>query len=42
MQNETLKVIRKRRSIRKYQAEQISDEEVQAIVEAALYAPTKH
>jgi nitroreductase len=40
MQNETLKVIRNRRSIRKYTAEQISDEEVKAIVEAAIYAPT--
>ncbi|MHC1740162.1 MAG: nitroreductase family protein [Anaerolineaceae bacterium] len=40
MQNETLKVIRNRRSIRAYKAEQISDEEVQAILEAALYAPS--
>ncbi len=40
MQNETLKVIRNRRSIRKYTAEQISDEEVQAIIEAAIYAPS--
>jgi nitroreductase len=40
MQNETLKVLRKRRSIRKYKAEQVKDEEVQAIIEAAIYAPT--
>ena len=40
MQNETLKVISKRRSIRSYKPEQISEEEVQAIVEAAIYAPT--
>lgn len=40
MQNATLKVIRNRRSIRQYKPEQISDEEVQAIIEAAVYAPT--
>ena len=40
MQNETLSVIRRRRSIRKYKAEQVSDEEVQAIIEAAIYAPS--
>jgi nitroreductase len=37
--NETLTVIKNRRSIRKYEAKQISDAEVQAILEAALYAP---
>jgi nitroreductase len=40
MQNETLSVIHHRRSIRKYKAEQISDEEIQAIIEAAIYAPS--
>jgi nitroreductase len=40
MQNETLKIIHARRSIRKYQAKQISNAEVEAIVEAAIYAPT--
>ena len=40
MQNETLSVIHNRRSIRMYKAEQISDEEVQAIIEAAIYAPS--
>ena len=37
--NETLKLIKQRRSIRSYKAEQIKDEELQAIVEAGLYAP---
>ena len=38
--NETLTVIRNRRSIRKYKAEQIGDSELQAIMEAAIYAPS--
>ena len=37
--NETLRVIKQRRSIRAYRAEQITDDEVQAVVEAGLYAP---
>lgn len=37
--NETLKVINNRRSIRKYQAKQIPDAELQAILQAALLAP---
>ncbi len=37
--NETLRVIRQRRSIRRYKAEQMQDEELQAILEAGLYAP---
>lgn len=37
--NETLKTIKQRRSIRSYQDEQIKDEELQAIVEAGMYAP---
>jgi nitroreductase len=40
MQNQTLSVIRSRRSIRKYKAEQISGDEIQAIIEAAIYAPS--
>ena len=32
--NETLKVLKERRSIRKYKAEQIRDEELNAILEA--------
>ena len=38
--NETLKTIKSRRSIRKYQAEQIKEEELQAVLEAAISAPT--
>jgi nitroreductase len=37
--NETLKVIKSRRSIRKYKAEQIADSELQQILESAIYAP---
>jgi nitroreductase len=37
--NETLIVIKNRRSIRKYKAKQIGDAELKAIIEAALYAP---
>lgn len=37
--NETLKVIRHRRSIRKYKTQQITDSALQAILEAAIYAP---
>lgn len=40
MQNATLSVIRNRRSIRKYSTKQVSDEEIQAIIEAAIYAPS--
>jgi nitroreductase len=38
--NETLAVIKKRRSIRKYTPEQIGDKELEAIMEAAIYAPS--
>lgn len=37
--NETLTVIKTRRSIRKYRSEQISDSELQSIMEAAIHAP---
>ncbi len=37
--NETLKTIKQRRSIRSFQAEQIKEEELQAVLEAGLYAP---
>jgi nitroreductase len=37
--NETLKVIKKRRSIRSFRNEQIKEEELQAVLEAGLYAP---
>ena len=38
MMNETLKVLQERRSIRKYKAEQIKDEELDAILEAGTWA----
>lgn len=37
--NETIKVIKKRRSIRKYKAEQIAAAELQEILDCAIYAP---
>lgn len=37
--NETLKVIKQRRSVRTYKEDQIKDEELQAILEAGQYAP---
>ena len=40
MINETLEVIRRRRSIRQYLSKQISDSELDAIMEAALFAPS--
>ena len=38
--NETLKTLLERRSIRAYRPEQIKDEELEAIVQAGLYAPS--
>ena len=38
--NETLKVLKERRSVRKYKAEQIRDEELNAILEAGTWAPS--
>lgn len=38
--NETLELIRNRRAIRRYKAEQIKDEELNAILEAGLFAPS--
>lgn len=35
--NETLKVLKERRSVRKYKAEQIRDEELNAILEAGTW-----
>jgi len=40
MTNETLEVIKARRSVRKYTSQQVSDEQLNAILEAGLYAPT--
>lgn len=37
--NETLKVIKQRRSIRAFKNEQVKEEELQAVLEAGLYAP---
>lgn len=37
--NQVLRCIKERRSIRKYKAEQISEEELNCILEAGLYAP---
>lgn len=37
--NETLRIIKQRRSIRSYKDEQIKDEELQAVLEAGQYAP---
>ncbi|MEL7567103.1 MAG: nitroreductase family protein [Dehalobacterium sp.] len=37
--NETLKIIKQRRSVRSYKDEQIKEEELQAVLEAGLYAP---
>lgn len=38
--NETLDIIKKRRSVRDFKAEQISDAEIVAIIEAGTYAPS--
>ena len=38
--NETLRVLRERRSIRKYKTEQIKDVELDAILEAGTWAPS--
>ena len=38
--NEVLKALRERRSCRCYKPEQITDEELQAVLEAGTYAPT--
>lgn len=37
--NETLKIIKRRRSVRSFKEEQIKEEELQAILDAGLYAP---
>lgn len=38
--NETMKTLLTRRSIRKFKEDQISDEELSAVIEAGKYAPT--
>lgn len=40
MDNEVLKALRERRSVRQFKSEQISDEELQAVLEAGTFAPT--
>lgn len=40
MTNETLRVLKERRSIRKYKPQQISEEELSAILEAGTWAPS--
>ena len=40
--NQTIETIKNRRSVRKYSSEQIKDEELESILEAAVYAPTGH
>lgn len=42
MENEVLKAIRERRSIRRYEQEQIKDEELTAVLEAGTWAATGH
>lgn len=42
MDNEVLKAIRERRSIRRFQETQITDEELKAVLEAGTWAPTGH
>jgi nitroreductase len=37
--NETLQIIKRRRSVRDYQDKQVPDADLQTIIEAALYAP---
>lgn len=40
--NDVIKAIKQRRSTRKYTEQQISDESLNTILEAGLYAPTAH
>ncbi|AXV37269.1 MAG: nitroreductase [Methanobacterium sp. BRmetb2] len=40
--NQVLETIKNRRSVRQYSTEQIKDEELEKILESAIYAPTGH
>jgi nitroreductase len=40
--NQVLETIKSRRSVRKYQNEQIKDEELDKILDSAIYAPSGH
>ena len=42
MQTEVLQAMQDRRSCRAYQPEQITDEELEQVLEAGMYAPTGH
>ena len=42
LENEVLKAIHERRSIRRFKPEQITDEELQTVLEAGTWAPTGH
>ena len=42
MDNEVIKALISRRSIRKYKSQQITDEELKQVLEAGIYAPTGH
>ena len=42
MENQLLELIKTRRSCRHYKAEQVSDKELNAVLEAGEYAPTGH
>ena len=42
MDNEVLKAISERRSIRRFKPEQVTDEELKTILEAGTWAPTGH
>ena len=40
--NDTLRIIKERRTTRRFKPEQLKDEDLQAIIEAGLYAPSAH
>ena len=40
MNNEVLKALRERRSVRQFKSEQITDEELKAVLDAGTFAPT--
>jgi nitroreductase len=40
--NRTLEILKERRTTRKFKSEQLKDEEIEAIIEAGLYAPSAH
>ena len=42
MKMEAMEVLKNRRAIRKFKAEQIKDDELNAVLEAGTFAPTGH